>query len=72
MYVWLEFFGLADCGDFVAEDYPDHTYLSSYKFFPHQDEELEKRIMENHKKHVYVWLLVMFSSVWECQDRRLE
>lgn len=43
---------IAECGDYVAEDYPDHTYLSSYKFVPHQDAELERRIMENHKKHV--------------------
>lgn len=42
----------AECGDYVAEDYPDHTYLSSYKFIPQQDAELERRIMENHKKHV--------------------
>ena len=44
----------AECGDYVAEDYPDHTYLSTYKFIPHQDAELERRIMENHKKHMYV------------------
>ena len=43
---------VAECGDYVAEDYPDHTYLSSYKFIPQQDAELERRIMENHKKHV--------------------
>lgn len=42
----------AECGDYVAEDYPDHTYLSSYKFVPHQDEEFENKIMENHKKHI--------------------
>jgi len=42
----------AECGDFVGEDYPDHTYLSTYKFVPHQDNDLERRIMENHKKHV--------------------
>lgn len=41
----------AECGDFVAEDYPDHTYLSSYKFVPQQDQEMERKIMENHKKH---------------------
>ncbi|KAG8225190.1 hypothetical protein J437_LFUL001317 [Ladona fulva] len=41
----------AECGDYVVEDYPDHTYLSTYKFVPHQDAELERRIMENHKKH---------------------
>ncbi|XP_038209437.1 FERM, ARHGEF and pleckstrin domain-containing protein 1 isoform X2 [Zerene cesonia] len=42
----------AECGDFVPEDYPDHTYLSGYKFFPKQDPESERRIMENHKKHI--------------------
>merc|ERR1719210_2925534 len=42
----------AECGDYVVEDYPDHTYLSSYKFVPHQDPELERKIMENHKKHI--------------------
>ncbi|XP_046442201.1 FERM, ARHGEF and pleckstrin domain-containing protein 1-like [Daphnia pulex] len=42
----------AECGDYVAEDYPDHTYLSSYRFVPHQDPELERRIMDNHKKHI--------------------
>ncbi|XP_075980728.1 FERM, ARHGEF and pleckstrin domain-containing protein 1-like isoform X2 [Anticarsia gemmatalis] len=42
----------AECGDFVPEDYPDHTYLSGYKFFPGQDSESERRIMENHKKHL--------------------
>ncbi|XP_011877009.1 PREDICTED: uncharacterized protein LOC105567071 [Vollenhovia emeryi] len=41
----------AECGDYVIEDYPDHTYLSTYKFVPHQDQALERRIMENHKKH---------------------
>ncbi|XP_015835280.1 FERM, ARHGEF and pleckstrin domain-containing protein 1 isoform X2 [Tribolium castaneum] len=41
----------AECGDYVSEDYPDHTYLSSYKFVPQQDQEMERKIMENHKKH---------------------
>lgn len=41
----------AECGDYVAEDYPDHTYLSTFKFTPLQDREMERRIMENHKKH---------------------
>uniref|UniRef100_A0AAR5PQZ0 Moesin/ezrin/radixin homolog 1 n=2 Tax=Dendroctonus ponderosae TaxID=77166 RepID=A0AAR5PQZ0_DENPD len=41
----------AECGDYVPEDYPDHTYLSSYKFVPQQDHDMEKKIMENHKKH---------------------
>ncbi|XP_024943894.1 FERM, ARHGEF and pleckstrin domain-containing protein 1 isoform X6 [Cephus cinctus] len=41
----------SECGDYVVEDYPDHTYLSVFKFVPHQDQEFERRIMENHKKH---------------------
>jgi hypothetical protein len=56
----------AECGDYVVEDYPDHTYLSTYKFVPNQDHELERRIMENHKKHAYVTHLhfyVLFVSM---------
>lgn len=49
--VFIIFSFIAECGDYVLEDYPDHTYLSTYKFVPHQDQELERRIMENHKKH---------------------
>lgn len=48
VFSWLS----AECGDFVAEDYPDASYLSSFKFVPQQDLELERKIMENHKKHV--------------------
>jgi len=42
----------AECGDYSADDYPDHTYLSSHKFVPHQDREMEIRIMESHKRHM--------------------
>ncbi|CAG7838549.1 unnamed protein product, partial [Allacma fusca] len=42
----------AECGDFNEEDYPDASYLSTFKFVPHQDLEMEKRIRENHRKHV--------------------
>lgn len=42
----------AECGDYVEEDYPDHRYLSMYKFVPSQDDHLEMKIMESHKKHV--------------------
>ncbi|VVC43403.1 Hypothetical protein CINCED_3A007052 [Cinara cedri] len=42
----------AECGDYSVDDYPDHTYLSSHKFVPHQDREMEIRIMENHKRHI--------------------
>ncbi|XP_054721469.1 FERM, ARHGEF and pleckstrin domain-containing protein 2-like [Uloborus diversus] len=42
----------AECGDFVSEDYPDHNYVSSFKFVPHQDADFQHKIMENHKKHI--------------------
>ncbi|XP_076363277.1 FERM, ARHGEF and pleckstrin domain-containing protein 2-like [Tachypleus tridentatus] len=42
----------AESGDYVPDDYPDHTYLSTFKFVPHQEAEFEKKIMENHKKHI--------------------
>ncbi|XP_015930609.1 FERM, ARHGEF and pleckstrin domain-containing protein 2 isoform X2 [Parasteatoda tepidariorum] len=42
----------AECGDFVSEDYPDHTYVASFMFVPHQDAEFQHKIMENHKKHI--------------------
>lgn len=42
----------ASCGDYVAEDYPDASYLSSHKFVPQQDSSLEARIMECHQRHV--------------------
>ncbi|XP_055643718.1 FERM, ARHGEF and pleckstrin domain-containing protein 1 isoform X6 [Toxorhynchites rutilus septentrionalis] len=42
----------ASCGDYAPEDYPDHTYLSSYRFVPQQDYTMQRRIMENHKKHI--------------------
>lgn len=48
----------ASCGDYSYEDYPDHTYLSSYRFVPQQDQTLQRKIMENHKKH----MLVIYSS----------
>lgn len=42
----------ASCGDYVAEDYPDHTYLTSYRFVLNQDDTMQRRIMECHKKHM--------------------
>lgn len=46
------YFVTASCGDYAPEDYPDHTYLSSYRFVPQQDHKMQRRIMENHKKHM--------------------
>ena len=52
MIFLLFFCNTAECGDFNEEDYPDAGYLSTFKFVPHQDPEMEKRIRENHRKHV--------------------
>uniref|UniRef100_A0A1I7SA36 Moesin/ezrin/radixin homolog 1 n=1 Tax=Bursaphelenchus xylophilus TaxID=6326 RepID=A0A1I7SA36_BURXY len=42
----------AECGDYSAEDYPDHTYLSVTSFVPHQTTAFQMKVMENHKKLV--------------------
>uniref|UniRef100_A0A7E4UW05 Moesin/ezrin/radixin homolog 1 n=1 Tax=Panagrellus redivivus TaxID=6233 RepID=A0A7E4UW05_PANRE len=42
----------ADCGDFLEEDYPDHTYLSPIAFVPHQTVAFQIKVMENHKQLV--------------------
>ncbi|MCL4117090.1 UNVERIFIED_CONTAM: hypothetical protein GTU68_057247, partial [Idotea baltica] len=42
----------AECGDYVEEDYPDHRYLSLFKFVPTQNDDMERKIMQNHKKHI--------------------
>ncbi|CAG0900712.1 unnamed protein product [Cyprideis torosa] len=42
----------ASCGDFSEEDYPNSSYLSSYRFVPQQDPDLERKIMEYHRRHV--------------------
>ncbi|CAG2115478.1 unnamed protein product [Medioppia subpectinata] len=42
----------AEIGDFNAEEYMDHLYVSRFKLIPLQDEEFEWRVMENHKKHL--------------------
>lgn len=42
----------ASCGDYSSEDYPNHTYLSSYRFVPHQNESFQKKVMDYHIKHM--------------------
>ncbi|CAD5228392.1 unnamed protein product [Bursaphelenchus okinawaensis] len=42
----------AECGDYSAEDYPDHTYLSVTAFVPHQTSAFQMKVMDNHKKLV--------------------
>jgi len=42
---------IAECGDFSEDDYPDPSYLKTYKFVANQDSEMEERIRDNHKRH---------------------
>ncbi|CAH1780617.1 unnamed protein product [Owenia fusiformis] len=42
----------AELGDFLEEEYVDHTYLSNFKFFKNQSEDLELKIMEYHQGHI--------------------
>lgn len=46
----ISYFVQADCGDYSAEDYPDHTYLSAISFIPKQTPGFQIKVMENHKK----------------------
>ncbi len=42
----------AEIGDFIEDEYQDHTYLSGLKLLPHQNDDVEIKIMEHHKEHV--------------------
>lgn len=46
----------AEIGDYIIEEYADHTYLLQLTaFVPNQNEELLKKVMEYHKQHMYVY-----------------
>jgi hypothetical protein len=55
----------AEVGDFPIEEYADHTYLraNNLRYIPNQTEEIEKKIMEYHKQHVYVFFLQFMISL---------
>ena len=55
----------AECGDFVEEDYPDHTYLSTFKFVPGQVRQ-EKNVMVI---HYYVRLNYKFDFSSEKENK---
>jgi hypothetical protein len=42
----------SECGDYSAEDYPDHSYLSATRFVPNQNADFQRKVMDNHKKLV--------------------
>ena len=55
---------VAEIGDFIIEEYYDHTYLSVLSpFVPNQTEEMLKKVAEYHKQHMYV--LHLFLPGWE-------
>ena len=43
---------LAEMGDYVETYNNNSSYFQSRKFFPHQNEEHEAKIMDYHKNHV--------------------
>ena len=43
---------LAEMGDYVESYNNNSSYFQSRKFFPHQNEEHEAKIMDYHKNHV--------------------
>ena len=47
----------AELGDFLEDEYTDSSYLSSLKLLPGQTEEVEIKIMEHHREHVYVIII---------------
>ncbi|GBN98355.1 FERM, ARHGEF and pleckstrin domain-containing protein 1, partial [Araneus ventricosus] len=50
--VMISYIVQADFGDYNPEKCSDGSYLSGCKFVPFQDAELEKKVIENHKKIV--------------------
>lgn len=42
----------AEMGDFVEEEYPDHSYLLDSHLLPNQTAEILAKIMEHHREHV--------------------
>ena len=57
---------LAEIGDFIIQEYYDHTYLSVLSpFVPSQTEEMLKKVAEYHKQHMYVLHLFLPGSGWE-------
>jgi len=42
----------AEIGDFLEDEYLDHSYLSHLKLLPNQNRDLEIKIMEHHKEHI--------------------
>lgn len=51
----------AEIGDFIIEEYHDHSYLSVLgPFVPNQTEEMLKKVSEYHKQHMYK--LLSYSS----------
>ena len=41
-------------GDFIEEEYPDHSYLLDAHLLPNQTVDILIKIMEHHREHMYV------------------
>lgn len=54
LYDCVNFVLTAEIGDFIIEEYRDHSYLSMLgPFVPNQTEEMLKKVAEYHKQHMY-------------------
>ncbi|CAD5116764.1 DgyrCDS5618 [Dimorphilus gyrociliatus] len=42
----------AELGDFIEDEYVDHTYLKTLRLLPNQTDDLEIKIMEHHREHI--------------------
>ena len=52
---------LAEVGDYVDE-LADQGYLSTLKLLPNQTPELEYKIMEHHREHMYVYYMIQYNT----------
>lgn len=56
MISWFPFLNLAEIGDF--DEAADHEHLSKNTYMPQQDD-LEEKIMEYHRNHLWVLHVVL-------------
>ena len=52
----------AEVGDY-CEEFAEQEYLSSMKLLPNQTQPIEMQIMQHHKEHMYVLLILSDNSI---------
>jgi len=54
---------VAEYGDYTEDEFgASNAYLKQLKLLPHQTDDIELKIMEHHKDHLYDTLFVTFTS----------